>query len=155
VEVTSGGMGRGSTRRRLGKGIGRRKRRSEREAKGQGRKIPATSRLICSSEHLYVSRARIYFSCVLARECTYVCTYMLRLWFPCVLYACSLAFARRDSSRSANDGGGVKKEKRRLEGTTQEPRAFLLFVLFRAMMFSAHQDAPYARRLFYRLSLGD
>jgi len=138
----------GSLRRRLGKGIGRRKRWSEREAKGQGRKIPATSRLICSSEHLYVSRARIYFSCVRASASTFA-----RIWafvIPMCFIHRSFAFARRDSSRSANDGGGVKKEKRRLEETTQEPRAFLLFVLFRTMTFSL--GCPPTLVGFYRLS---
>lgn len=65
-------------RRWLEKGIGRRKRWSEREAKGQGREIPATSRLICSSAHLYVSRiyACIYFfSYIRAPASIYIRTY--------------------------------------------------------------------------------
>jgi len=124
----------GSPRRRLGKGIGRRKRWSEREAKGQGRKIPATSRLICSSEHLYVSRARIYFSCVRASASTFARIYG-RLWFPCVLYTVVLRLRAAILREAPTTEWGEKGKEKVRERTTQEPRAVLLFVLFRAMMF--------------------
>lgn len=92
---------------------------------GQGRKIPATSRLICSSAHLYVSRVRAYIFFLPSPVRLHI--HMSRMYMrapartrvlfviPMCFIRRSCAFARTTIRRDevTDDGGGGEEGTRK------------------------------------------